>query len=269
MASNQTQRMFNPETGKFGDVPLNMVEKATSDGLEVAVQLYNPETKQQGWVPKSAEKQALSDGLQLVEIPRSLTPKQQAAQNATAQDSNATAIQKGATAGALEGLSFGLGKYPVAAGAYIADRARGSKNPVSFDEALKLSEQEITSRKEAAPVTFGVAQALGAGASSVVGARALGADKLLGQSATARNVAGKAKDALTRISTSPEPIGAAVKEAAPVAKVAGKWMAEKALSGGKSAAKTAANTAVSAGAIYGVDKVTDGGIRQWFGSMFK
>lgn len=79
------------------------------------------------------------------------------------------------------------------------------------------------------------------------------------------------------ILSSGEPVGAVIQKvvepivraAAPIASKTGKWMAEKAVSGVKNAATGAAMTTGAAGLGYGADKVTDGGIRQWFASMFK
>lgn len=90
--------------------------------------------------------------------------------NEAIENDKETAVS--AAAGGLNGLTVGWGKYLTAAMAYTADRVRGSKKPLTWDEALQFTRETNAALAEKHPVAYTAGEVAGSLAPGAAVARA-------------------------------------------------------------------------------------------------
>lgn len=258
------------KNGEVYDIPFEEVEKAASNGFEFTVPMQNAKGETYD-IPQSKVENAFKEGLKS-EIPFSKSPyelklEDQATKERHANEPWYDKVSRAVTGGNVKQTFLSGGGNDIR---NIATAVGGGV----LGQAAPLSQLLANG-------------AVGRGLAS--GARALAnvptaqsrAAKKAAETAISRGVTTTVpatESAVTRyvsdILSSGEPVGAGIQKvaepivraAAPYAKVAGKWMAEKAVSGVKNAATGAA---MAAGAVaYEKDKI-DSAIRQWFASTFK
>lgn len=261
------------KNGEVYDIPFEEVEKAASNGFEFTVPMQNAKGETYD-IPQSKVENAFKEGLKS-EIPFSKSPyelklEDQATKERHANEPWYDKVSRAVTGGNVKQTFLSGGGNDIR---NIATAVGGGV----LGQAAPLSQLLANG-------AVGRGLASGARAIANVPTALTGGAKKAAETAISRGVTTTVpatESAVTRagadILSSGEPVGAVIQKVAePIVRAAAPYAAKAGKALGKEAVKrtgqavSGATMAAGAGAgTYAVDKMTDGGIRQWFASMFK